>query len=177
MALPPSLSGLELRHWREDDAAALNRAVGESVEHLRPWMPWARDEAMSRAARVAWIVRAERERRAGGDVLYGVFLDGEVVGTGGLHRRIGRRALEIGYWVHVDYTRRGIATEVVRRLCAIAWSRPSVDHVEIHHDVENVASGGVAAAAGFVHVEDLPRPESHSGTGLIERIWRLDRPA
>ena len=42
---------------------------------------------------------------------YGIFLpDGALVGGCGLHRRIGPSALEIGYWVHVAHTRRGIAT-------------------------------------------------------------------
>jgi ribosomal-protein-serine acetyltransferase len=30
-----------LRRWREDDLDALYRAVIESLDHLRPWMPWA----------------------------------------------------------------------------------------------------------------------------------------
>lgn len=33
----------------------------------------------------------------------------EVVGGCGLHRRVGPGGLEIGYWVHAAWTRRGIA--------------------------------------------------------------------
>jgi hypothetical protein len=39
--------GLVLRRWREEDAGLLHEAVVDSVEHLRPWMPWIADEPMS----------------------------------------------------------------------------------------------------------------------------------
>src|SRR5690348_10922336 len=32
-----------LRRWRVDDAEALARVVRESLDYLRPWMPWAND--------------------------------------------------------------------------------------------------------------------------------------
>jgi ribosomal-protein-serine acetyltransferase len=41
--LPPDRiegDGLLLRRWHLDDAEDLARAVAESQEHLRPWMPW-----------------------------------------------------------------------------------------------------------------------------------------
>jgi RimJ/RimL family protein N-acetyltransferase len=156
---------LELRPFREQDAAALNRAVQESREHLRPWLPWASEPPMTDATRRAWIADRRREAQAGGDETLGLWLGERCVGSIGLHDRIGPGALEIGYWVHVDFTRRGIATEAVRRVCERAFARPSIHHVEIHHDPANEASGSVAAAAGF-------RLASESAT---ERIWRLDR--
>ena len=48
IATPPARIDLEagphLRRLGVDDAAALATAVGESLEHLTPWMPWARCE-------------------------------------------------------------------------------------------------------------------------------------
>lgn len=32
--------GLLLRRWRVDDTEVLHRAVGQSLDHLRPWMGW-----------------------------------------------------------------------------------------------------------------------------------------
>ena len=144
---------LVLRRWTEDDAPALGRAIAESLDHLRAWMPWAADEPRPEAERRAWI----REGQANGEnENYGIWLDGVVVGGCGLHRRLGEDALEIGYWVHVAYTRRGIATEAVRRVRAIAFARPGIRFVEIHHHPDNVASGKVAAAAGFALVDEEP---------------------
>ena len=35
---------LVLRCWRPADAPLLKEALDSSLDHLRPWMPWARDE-------------------------------------------------------------------------------------------------------------------------------------
>lgn len=167
-------SELELRHWEEGDAAALNRAVEASAEHLKPWLAWA-STPMDVEQRRQWIRDDRREREAGGDRTYGLWLGGRIAGGCGLHRRIGPGGLEIGYWIHVDFVRRGLATEVVRRLVAIAFADPAIDRVEIHHDAANPASGRVAGAAGFTHVDvgrDDPKTPAESG---VEHVWRLTR--
>jgi RimJ/RimL family protein N-acetyltransferase len=143
---------LILRPWTDDDAPALSRAIAESLEHLRPWMPWAADEPRTDDERRAWI----REAEDCDDVLLGMWLDGEIVGGCGLHPRIGANGLELGYWVHAAHLRRGIATDAVRELTEMAFAREGVEHVEIHHHPGNVASGRVAAAAGFTLVHDGP---------------------
>ncbi|MGH3264185.1 MAG: hypothetical protein ACRDNS_19565, partial [Trebonia sp.] len=50
---------LVLRRWLKDDAAILEAAVMESIEHLRPWMPWAADEPLSAVKRRALIAEWE----------------------------------------------------------------------------------------------------------------------
>ena len=48
MSLPERIElpdGVYLRPFRVDDADAVAKAVSESLEHLRPWMPWAAAEA------------------------------------------------------------------------------------------------------------------------------------
>jgi ribosomal-protein-serine acetyltransferase len=44
--LPDTLAGdgVVLRRLVAADAEALHTAVSESLEHLRPWMPWAANE-------------------------------------------------------------------------------------------------------------------------------------
>lgn len=168
---------IELRAFAEEDAPVLNAAVAASAEHLRPWLPWASEPPMSDAARRLWIAERRREAQAGGDRVFGVWLDGTLVGTVGLHRRIGPGALEIGYWTHAAFTRRGIAATAVERLCVIAFAEPSVRRVEIHHDVANTASGAVARAAGFTHVSDERREPKAPADAGAERVWRLTREA
>jgi len=162
---------LILRPWTEADAPALTQAIAESVEHLRPWMPWAAAEPIDLERRRAWI----RETAVGPDRVYGLWLDGRIVGGGGLHRRIRHAGLEIGYWVHAAFVRRGIATEAVRRLCAEVFDDEAVQRVEIHHDRANVASGRVAAAAGFELVGERPDERKAPGEEGIECVWRLER--
>ena len=38
-----------LRRFRPDDLDALFQAVTESLDHLRPWMPWAADYSLASA--------------------------------------------------------------------------------------------------------------------------------
>ncbi len=168
---------VELRHWRVEDAEALGRAVEASLDHLRPWMPWAADEPQPLERRVALIRGWEAELRAGTGEFLGVWLDGEVVGSCGLHRRIGPGGVEIGYWIHPGFTRRGLATEVARRLCERAFADPAIDRVEVHHDRANHASGGVPAKLGFELVGDTPRAPQAPAEEGVERVWRLTRAA
>src|SRR5665811_2247848 len=100
---------LLIRPWRQSDAEPLAGAVIDNLDHIRPWLPWARDlpddpEGV-RAAMLAWL----SEVATTSDEIVGLFLDGAVVGGSGLHARIGAGGLEIGYWVHRRFTRRGIA--------------------------------------------------------------------
>ena len=166
---------LVIRPWREHDAAALSQAIVESLDHLRPWMPWAADEPKSPAARLALIRGWERERLAGGDGFLGIWLDGQVAGGCGLHRRIGPGGLELGYWVHPGFTRRGVATEAARQLCERAFAGPSIDRVEIHHDRANAASGGVPPKLGFERVAERHRSPQAPGEEGVAWIWRLTR--
>jgi ribosomal-protein-serine acetyltransferase len=165
---------VELRHWREEDAPALNRAVNASIDELRPWMPWA-DEQPRPVEASAEVIRDWA--RDEGTQAFGIFLDGEVAGACGLHRRIGEGGLEIGYWVRSDLAGRGLATEAARRLCEIAFADPGVDRVEIHHDRANAASGRVPAKLGFDLIGETRRPPEAPGEEGVELVWRLAREA
>jgi ribosomal-protein-serine acetyltransferase len=154
---------LTLRRPREEDAPRVAQAIAESYEHLRPWSPWARPDG-DPAGQVAWI----REMAASPtDRVFTAWLDGRPIGACGLHARIAPAGREIGYWVHVAHTRRGIATEMARRMVALAFGDPAVDHVEIHHHPDNVASAGVPAKLGFTR---QPEPDDRGHV-----VWRLLR--
>jgi RimJ/RimL family protein N-acetyltransferase len=163
-----------IRPWVEDDAAALSAAIADSLPELRPTMPWAGAEPIGLQARLAYI-RGARDGEREGDRVRGIFVDGEVAGACGLHRRIARDGLEIGYWVRTSLTGRGVATAAVGLLCEEAFADDAITHVEIHHDAGNAASGAVARRAGFTHVGDRPRTPLAPGDTDTERIWRLTR--
>ena len=145
---------VEVRHWQQEDAEALARAVEESVEHLRPWMPWISEEPKTPAERLELIRLWQREQRDGTGEFFAIWRDGQVVGSCGLHRRIGPGGMEIGYWVHPGHLRRGVATFAARELVARAFADPAVAHVEIRHDRANVASGRIPARLGFERVDE-----------------------
>jgi RimJ/RimL family protein N-acetyltransferase len=165
---------LLLRRWLVDDAEALARAVAESAEHLTPWMAWVAEEPPALEERRRMIGDWEREWSQGGDVVLGAFLDDRVAGGCGLHRRVGPGGLEIGYWVHAAFLRRGVATRMAELLTGAAFTVPGITRVEIHHDKANQASAGVPRKLGFEWLgESADEPAAPADLG-IEWRWRME---
>jgi ribosomal-protein-serine acetyltransferase len=120
------------------------------------------------------IARWDYERRAGGDMVFGMFIGAAVVGGCGL-RRLGADGLEIGYWVHAAHVRRGYAARATAMLTSVAFSFPEIDLVEIHCDRSNSASQGVPRKLGFMLIGQQTKPiQAPSETGLDD-VWRLTR--
>lgn len=168
---------LLIRRWRRTDALAQAAAVRESLDHLRPWMPWAASEPLPMEERRAMLARAERAWETGDEYSYGLFVGRRVAGAGSLVRRIGPGGFEIGYWVHVDHVRRGYATTLAAALTDVAFGLPDITRVEIHHDLANLASGRVPPKLGFEVVGDEPDEVAAPGEVGTSRIWRMTRAA
>jgi ribosomal-protein-serine acetyltransferase len=166
---------LLLRRWLLDDAPLMSAAVDESLDHLRPWMDWASEGPLSAEARLELIRGFEHDWNAGGDAVYGAFLDDVVVGGCGLHRRRGPSVLEIGYWVRVNHLRRGFATEMAAGLVDAAFTVEGVHRVEIHHDRANIASRGVPTALGFTFVGEQPNERRAPADEGIDWVWVMHR--
>jgi RimJ/RimL family protein N-acetyltransferase len=124
--------GVALERDSLADAEDIARAVGESLDHLRPWMPWATPEAASVDFQRQRITRAQSLGDAATEHMYLIRTkpDGVLVGTCGLHRRVGPGAIEIGYWVHPAHIRKGYATAAAKEMTEAAWTLPDVDRVE-----------------------------------------------
>lgn len=172
----PVTDQLVVRRWQRADVPRLHEAVLESIEHLRPWMPWVEKEPMTLDERAA-LVDGWAPLWDAGDRMCGMFVGDRVVGGCGLHARIGPGGQEIGYWVRVGETGRGYATAAARALTAVAFEQPAIDRVEIHHDAANVASGRVPAKLGFTWVDDVDRPIAAPGETGVHRVWRMERRA
>lgn len=166
---------VELRRWRASDAELCFRLVSESLEHLRPWMPWATPD-YSLADAADYLERCETDWADGTAFQYLIIADSTPAGSAGLMARIAPGGLEIGYWVHPDCTARGIATAASAALTEAALALPGVDHVEIHHDELNLASGRIPAKLGFTPVETRrARFEPAPGDSGITLVWRYPR--
>ena len=162
-----------VRRFRADDRDALFQTVTESLEHLRPWMPWAAD--YSRASAEEYLAGSVKGWDEGTEYNYAIMTGGTLVGGVGLMTRAGPGGLEIGYWVHRAYTGRGLATAATAALIGQAFGLPGVDWLEIVHDELNVASGQIPRKLGFTEVGRRPLdPPTPEGTG-IGIVWRLTR--
>jgi RimJ/RimL family protein N-acetyltransferase len=165
-----------LRCWEPADAEALNAAIDASLEHLRPWMPWANDEPADLQARIERLRSWRGQFDLGQDFVYGVFSldEREVLGSSGLHTRAGEGAREIGYWIHVNHINQGLATEVAAALTSVAFEIEAVVRVEIHCDPRNLRSAAVARKLGFVHEATLrQRTQDAEGQRRDTMIWSM----
>jgi ribosomal-protein-serine acetyltransferase len=163
-----------LRRWRAADADVAYRVTSESLEHLRPWMPWA--DGYDHDQAVGFTARSEQDWASGEAYQYAITTGGEVVGSCGLMRRIGPGGLEIGYWIRPSHSGRGLVTQAVEALVRAGFALPGVDRIEIIHDQANTRSGAVPRRLGFTEVERRPKrqPDAPAESG-VEVVWRLTR--
>lgn len=169
---------LLLRCWNPQDAPPLVKVIAENLDHLRPWMPWAAQEPESIESKCERLRKFRSEFDRGENFAYGIFGTDEttVLGSIGLHARVGVGGLEIGYWVHRAHGRRGYATEAAGALTRVAFEVHAVDRVEIHCDPENQWSAAVARKLGYTHEATLrQRKLTRESPPRDAMIWTLFR--
>jgi RimJ/RimL family protein N-acetyltransferase len=169
---------LVLRCWNPADAPLLKDAITESLDHLRPWMPWVQNEPETLDAKVERLRRMRADFDLGRDLVYGIFTpdEGSVIGGTGLHARVGPGALEIGYWIHSKRIGMGYATEAAAALTRVAFEVEGVMRVEIHCDPKNTRSASVPRKLGYTYDATLRRRSTGvDGTPRDSMIWSLLR--
>ncbi len=147
------------------DGAEVYAAVAESLEELKPWLPWARRELTvevkeenMRRGRAAFLERS--------DLMLLLFLNGTgmLVGGSGLHRIDWEvPKFEIGYWLRTRFAGQGYMTEAVRGITAFAFDSLGAWRVEIRCDSQNRRSARVAQRAGFCLEGELRNAEVGPG--------------
>lgn len=164
-----------LRRWSVDDVAVQMAAVNASLEHLRPWMPWAATAATEQSSG-EYLRDSVASFDAGTRFDFSIRdrVTDEVVGSCGLMARIGPGALEIGYWVAASRAGTGIGTAAARALVRTARRMDGVRRLEIHCDEGNLPSAAIPRKLGF----RLDRVEAREPTAPGEcdrsQIWILD---
>ncbi|HEY9230395.1 MAG TPA: GNAT family N-acetyltransferase [Gemmatimonadaceae bacterium] len=169
---------LMLRAWDASAGRVLKDAIDRNLEHLQAWMPWAMEEPSPLHVIEERIALFAATFVTGPHWGYMIFLRGEtpMIGSIGLHARIGPRALEIGYWLDAAHLRRGYMTEAAQAITHLALSLPDVDRLEIRCDPANVASAGVPRRLGYTHVATLEKNAvMPTGAPRDTMVWELTR--
>ncbi len=134
------------------------QSILASVEHLKPWMPWAYDEPQSLENRIARLCQWRAKFDLDQEFVYGIFQPGRDARAG--RRRPaparGPLRLEIGYWVHEDFTGQGIATETSAALIKVGFEVLGLNRIEIHCDPRNLRSAAVPRKLGFTTKPPCP---------------------
>jgi len=167
-----------LRQFRVGDSKAVALAVSESLDHLRPWMPWADPESTDERFQRRRLRGVQHKAASGEEWQYGLFPADEsrVLGSFGLMTRQGPGSIEIGYWVHVDEIGHGLATLASGALTDISLALDGITTVYIRCDEQNVRSAAVPRRLGFTLEETLLRaPEAPGESGRL-MIWSRREP-
>lgn len=159
---------LLLRAAKSGDGPAAFEAVRESVDELRPWMPWVHP-----APRLEGSLEYHAAARAkwyGREMLDFQWVDKSsmrLVGKGGFHTINWEvPKFEIGYWVRSSMAGRGYCTEAVRALVAFARRELGAERLEIRSDPRNLKSRHVAEKCGFRLEGIFWRNKTAPGGGL-----------
>ena len=161
---------LTLTRWHPGDRTALTAAVSGSLAHLGAFLNWATGGYTDDDS-AEFLTSTAKRWESGEAYEYALRLGGEVAGGIGVMQRDG--GVEIGYWLALGFTGRGLMTRAVTLLTEEAF-RPGAGYVEITHDERNVRSGAVPARLGFTEVRSEPaeKPLAPSCAGT-NRVWRL----
>lgn len=163
---------LIIRAPKAGDGQAVNDAVRESQENLKPWMPWAvnlqtpeETEEIIRRGAMRWILRE--------DLWMLLFRksDGLYVGGSGLHRiDWSVPAFETGYWVRSSLEGQGYVSEAVAGITNFAFGVIGGERVEIRCDTRNIRSANVAKRAGYT-LEATFRHDSWANDGTLRDTY------
>jgi len=189
MSPPPASRGpayrvetgrLVLRCWAPADAPRLRAALDRSDQHLRPFIPFMKDEPRTLAATAAWL----RGHRASFDLdrhyRYAVLDAGErtLLGEAMLLDRHGDGEREVGYWLDRAHLGQGHATTAAAAMTRLAFELDAVDRVELQCAPDNVRSAALAARLGFVHEATLARRARDTEGKVIDlMMWTMFRSA
>jgi RimJ/RimL family protein N-acetyltransferase len=150
---------LVIRCYDPEDAPLLKAAVDSSIQHLLPWMPWARFEPQSVEEKVQLCRMFRGQFDLDQNYVYGIFSPDETeqLGGSGLHPRANEGSLEIGYWVALGSIGRGIATEVTAVLTRAGIELAGLDRVDIQVEPTNDRSLAIPRKLGFTEDGRLRR--------------------
>lgn len=166
---------LTIRCFAPHDAQLLLNAIEASKEHLSAWMPWANAEHLF-DDKLALVRQFRGEFDMGIDYKFGIFNkeQTQLVGSAGLHTRVGEGAREIGYWINAGHTNKGYAFEAAAALTRIAFEIEDIKRVEIHCAPENEYSMRIPKKLGF-HLDGILRSRTTDGSGVEKdrMIWTM----
>jgi RimJ/RimL family protein N-acetyltransferase len=172
-----------VRCYEPSDAPLLKDAVDSSLDHLRPWMPWAHEEPQTLEEKTELLRRFRGQFDLGQNFVYGLFSrdESELVGGSGFHLRVGGDAFEIGYWIRASRQGQGLTTESTAALTRVGFEVCEVDRIEIQTEPENERSMRIPLKLGYTEEARLRRrlyaaPGGEPRDVVVFSLFRSDYP-
>jgi RimJ/RimL family protein N-acetyltransferase len=138
-------------------------------------MPFAAAEPEPFISKIERLRRMRSNFDSNIDYAYGIFNQEstKLIGSTGLHPRVGPGAIEIGYWIHKDFINQGFATEATSALTKVAFEINQVERIEIHCSIENLRSATIPRKLGYSHEANLRKRSFANGVSSDQMIWSL----
>jgi len=167
-----------IRCYELSDAQMLKDAVDISIEHLKPWTYWIKNEPETIEKKLILIRKFRGNFDLGKDFAYGIFTQDQkgFIGGIGLHITNEENVKEIGYWISSKYANQGYATETTKALIKVGFEINNLERIEIHCDSRNIVSYNIPKKLGFV-LDGILRKRQKQIDGRIGdvMIWSMFR--
>lgn len=169
---------LLIRSAHPGDGMMLYEAVSESIQHLKPWMPWAHQQVTPEIEEgIVRRMHADFLKREDLPLFILRKEDNAFIGGSGLHRfdwNVPR--FEIGYWVRANQQGKGYITEAVWGITNFAFDILFAERIEIHTDDRNERSWRVAERLRFP-LEGIHRRDARDSQNQLRdtRVYALIR--
>ncbi|MBB5870291.1 RimJ/RimL family protein N-acetyltransferase [Allocatelliglobosispora scoriae] len=177
MLSQPLTPNADLRTLEPFHAPQFAAYIDRNRDHLSPWLPWAvmlTDEEQTRA----WLQRYADDTARDAGRIYGIWLDGELVG-GTLFRTFNARfrLAEIGVWLSPEAEGKGLVTTAARAMIAWAIGERGIHRVEWRTVPENKRSIACAERLGMTLDGTLREAFHHNGRPHDVHVYSLLAPA
>jgi RimJ/RimL family protein N-acetyltransferase len=165
---------LLIRCYKPADAALLLDAITSSLDHLKPWLPWAKKEPTDLETKINLLRKFRGQFDLGEDYTFGIFdkNQSELIGSAGLHNRLGPGEREIGYWIGVKHLNKGYAQEAVCALTKVGFEVENLSRIEIHCAPLNIRSLNVPQKLGYRLEKTLSNPVN---SPIGSMVWGMNK--
>lgn len=161
---------LELALPSETNAEKVFVLVMANYDHLHQWSAWVNEntslESIKEFYKRTLIKFAYNEDEIGLNIVF----KGEIVGGTGFHE-INRacKSAEIGYWLAIDSTGKGLVTKSVAKLLDYAFDEMKLNRIVIKCVPENEKSRAIPERLGFTQ-EGIEREAGWLHTKFVDHV-------
>lgn len=172
----PLMENADLRALEPWHAGEFAAYIERHRDHLAPWLPWAVALTDVDSTR-AWLQRYADNQAADGGRIYGIWLDGQLVG-GTLFRTFEPRfgTAEIGVWISPEASGKGLVTRAAQRMIEWVIVERGMHRVEWRCVPSNERSIAAAKRLGMSLDGVLREAFPHNGVRHDVQVWSLLAP-
>lgn len=134
-------------------------------DYLAQYLPWATKNTRDDSAK--FIEKVHQDRANGAEYGFGIYFVGKLVGHISLMHLTDEKAPEIGYWIDLSSSGKGITSKAAECVTDLALNTLGCSEVVIKADIANAASNKIAQNLGY---KMYSIEKSDNGTDI--NVWR-----